>query len=103
MKTRTVTHTTLGRGQPIPSPVTGRYLRMLDNGRLSRFVEVIFEGETEPRRIVERYLSFSMRKWNFPSLQVRLHTKALAVSNNRTQSHHRVTYRRGVVRDSERS
>jgi hypothetical protein len=61
-RTKTVMHATLGRGVPIPCPVTGRYLRVLDNGRLTRFVEVLFEGETEPRRILEGYLSFSTRK-----------------------------------------
>ena len=70
-KTKIVTHATLGRGVTIPCPVTGRCVRVLDNGKLTRFVEVLFEGETEPRRILETYLSFSTWKWNFPSLQVR--------------------------------
>jgi hypothetical protein len=61
-KTKIVTHATLGRGVPIPCPVTGSYLRVLDNGKLTRFLEVLFEGETEPRRIIEGYLSFSTRK-----------------------------------------
>lgn len=61
--TKTVMHATLGRGVPIPCPVTGRYVRVLDNGKFSRFLEVLFEGETQPRRILLRYLSFWTRKF----------------------------------------
>lgn len=61
-KTKTVTHATLGQGVPIPCAVTGRYVRVLDNGKFSRFLDVLFEGETEPRRILLRYLSFSAQK-----------------------------------------
>jgi hypothetical protein len=57
--TKIVTHATLGRGQAIPCPVTGAYTRVLDNGRFSRVVEVLFDGQTEPRCILEKYVSFS--------------------------------------------
>jgi hypothetical protein len=61
-KTKIVTHAMLGQGRAIRWPITRRYTRVLDNGRLSRVVKVLFDGQTEPRCILENYLSFAKRK-----------------------------------------